>query len=85
VSWELVAGAVALVLALVFGLLWRKDRREGAEARALLGDANEDMEAMRAELNRLGSPIETPSERRASAAAELESRGLPINDTGSTP
>lgn len=75
-SWELVAGAVGMVLALVFGFVARKDRREGNEARALLGESYEEIEQLQNENDRLRQPIETPSERQQSALDELARRRL---------
>ena len=61
---ELVIAGVAIFLAIVFFYQARYDRRQGDEARALLGKSYEERDELVERLARAGLPLPTASEFR---------------------
>ena len=61
---ELVIAGVAILLSIVFGYQARYDRRQGDEARAMLGRAYEDNDKLVERLERAGAALSTDSEFR---------------------
>lgn len=71
---SLVVGAVGGALGLVFGLLARKDRREGDGAKALLGASYERIELLEDTLNRHRVAVPNDSELSDRAQRVLDER-----------
>ncbi len=71
---SLVLGAVGGLLGLVFGLLARKDRREGDEARALLGGSYDRIKQLEDTLNQNRVAIPTANELSDRAKRMLDER-----------
>ncbi len=63
-GWEVAVGLAGTFLALVFGLLRRRERRKGNEDRALLGEAYEAIKKLDAQVARSLEALPTNPEFR---------------------
>lgn len=79
--WEWVAGSVALMIGTLGVFLRRRDRLALGEAIERVGIRDEQIASLLEQNEKLRSAVESPSERKRSAAAELAARGLSPDGT----